>query len=133
MRSFLLQDGGDDAFGGVAVPQFRTLRGAFGAEDFTVGCADLLHVVADEHRGSAVLAECHRAIGVPAERQAWRAENAALLLQPAGIRQHDPGAHVEPEHVVIAKRIQKNDLLPHLFPQAEEFQLFFRAGMDRPQ
>ena len=46
----------DDAFRGVSVPQLGTLRGARRVHDFAVGGADLVDVVADQHRSAAVFA-----------------------------------------------------------------------------
>jgi hypothetical protein len=67
--------------------------------------ADAGYVVADEDRGTAVLAEGDGALGVPAEGEAGGAEDAALFLETAAVGEHDAGIHVEAQHVVVADRI----------------------------
>ena len=116
------------------VPQLRPLGHPAAFEGGQELAADALHVVPHQHARSAVFLQGHGALGVPAQGQAGGAEDAALLLQAAAIRQHDGRLHVQAQHLVVADGVQQDQVRAGhgLGPQAEGFEHLAGARVDGP-
>src|SRR5262245_66502521 len=94
----------DDAISRVAVPQLRRaphVRDAVGQN--LAGRADDARRVAS-HQTIGALLYGDRTFGVLAQRQAWDAERRRLLLQAAGIGEHQPRVAPQPQEIQVAER-----------------------------
>jgi hypothetical protein len=74
-----------DPLRGMSVPQFRAAGGDGAGQGAVEFGADALHVVADEDRGAAMLAQGDRPFGLPAQGEAGRAQDAAFFLQTTAV------------------------------------------------
>lgn len=126
-------DGGDtavehveDTIGGVAVPQRRSARDAPHRERRTGGAEHALGI--ESHQLVRALGDRHWPLGVLPERQAGRPQHGGLLLEPAGVGEHETCRILQADGFEVADRRTQFDSTQ---VDAERLDVLTGAGMDR--
>jgi hypothetical protein len=68
---------------------------------------DARWVVADEPTGTTVLDESNGPLSVPAETEAWNAEDGGFFLEATAVSEDDASVHREVKHFAIAQRFER--------------------------